>query len=322
MRIYYRFAVCIVGLFALGGTAAAQKWPDHPIKLVVGFPPGATDLISRPIVAALQEDLGQPVIIENRPGANGAIATEQVMRADPDGYTLLIGTAGTHVTAVHLVKNLAYDPVKDFAPIIAAVEPATCLVVNPSLPVHSVQELIDYARKNPGKLSYGSPGVGSVFHLLGELFKQTTGTDLVHVAYKGVDPAMTDLIAGHILVNFTAVSTANVHIKAGTARILAVLEPARFSRMPEVPSITETIPAFRKPSTWFGFFAPRATPQDIVLRLNAAIEKALARPELRARFAENGYTVIGGPPQRLNDLMVDGIDRFGEIIASAGIKPD
>lgn len=319
--------ICSFMLFltALGlATTAgyAQDWPDRAIRIVVGFPPGPIDIVSRPIADRLSRALGQPVIIENRPGANGSIAAEQVMKAAPDGYTLLVGTSGTHVTAVHLLKNLRYDPVKDFAPIVATVEPATCLVVNPELPVRSVPELVAYAKDNSGKLSYASPGVGSIFHLLGELFKQTTGTELVHVAYRGVDPALTDLIAGHIPVAFTALSSATPQIEANRARILAVLEPTRFPRVPDVPSISESIPAFQKPASWFGFFAPRGTPEPIVRRLNSEIVKIMDEPDIHKLLEDNSYTVIGGSPEHLKALMIDGIARFGTIINAAGIKPE
>jgi tripartite-type tricarboxylate transporter receptor subunit TctC len=216
----------------------------------------------------LQEALGQTVVFENRAGANGAIATEHVMRAVPDGYTILLATSGTHVTAVHLTKNLSYDPVKDFEPIIAAVEPVTSLVVHPSVPADTVSELIAWLKANPSKASYGTSGNGSVFHLMGELFKQTTGVQLTHVPYRGVDPAMMDLVAGHIPILFTAHSTAAPHIDAGKAKLIAMLEPERFARRPNTPSITEAIPAFRKPPTWFGFFAPKGTPEPVIAKLN------------------------------------------------------
>lgn len=322
MKRIYSLGLCLLSLCLSGNISNAQKWPEHAIKMVVGFPPGPTDIVSRPIADRLSKALGQPVVVENRPGANGSIATEQVMKSDPDGYTLLIGTSGTHVTAVHLFKNLRYDPVKDFAPIVATVEPATCIVVNPSLPVNSIPELVAYAKANPGKLSYATPGVGSVFHLLGELFKQTTGTEMVHVAYKGIDPALTDLIAGHIPVAFTALSSAMPHVESGRARILAVLEPQRFSRVPNVPSISEAIPAFQKPSTWFGFFAPLGTPQPVIQRLNTEIVAIMNQPDIHKLLEDNSYTVIGGSPEHLKELMIDGIARFGKIIQAAGIKPE
>ena len=306
----------------MGATAQAQTYPTRQIQMILGFPPGPVDIVGRPVAAKLQEALGQTVVFENRPGANGAIATEQVTRAAPDGYTILLATSGTHVTAVHLTKNLRYNPVKDFEPIIAAVEPVTCLVVHPSVPANTVQELVEWIKANPGKVSYGSSGNGSVFHLTGELFKQTTGVQMAHVPYRGLDPAMSDLIAGHIPVLFTAMSTAAPQVDAGNARLIAMLEPERFARRPNTPSITEAIPAFRKPPTWFGFFAPKGTPEPIIAKLNAEIAKILATPDMQARFQDAGYAMLGGPPQRLHDIMVDGIDRFGTIIKSVGIEPE
>jgi tripartite-type tricarboxylate transporter receptor subunit TctC len=322
MNRIYSFGLILTALSLSTGAGHAQNWPDRTIRIVVGFPPGPTDIVSRPIADRLSKALGQAVIVENRPGANGSIAAEQVMKAAPDGYTLLVGTSGTHVTAVYLFKNLRYDPLKDFAPIVATVEPATCLVVNPNLPVTSVPELVAYAKVNSGKLSYATPGVGSVFHLLGELFMQTTGTELVHIAYKGIDPALTDLIAGHIPVAFTALSSAMPQIEANRARILAVLEPTRFSNVPDVPSISEFIPAFQKPPTWFGFFAPRGTPEAIVKRLNSEIVKIMDEPDIHKLLQESSYTVIGGSPDHLKTLMIDGMTRFGKIIQAAGIQPE
>lgn len=307
---------------SLMAEAAAQQWPQPQIRIVTGFPPGPLDVFARPVAARLQDVLGQPVIVENRAGANGAIAAEQVSKSPPDGYVFYVGTSGTHVTAVHLTPGLRYDPVKDFKPVIAAVEPVTVLVVNPQLPVKSVQDLIAYAKAHPGKLSYASTGIGSVFHLLGELFRQTAGVDMAHVPYRGGEPAMNDLIAGHVPLNLTAVSVAGPHVTAGTARALAVLEMERFAGLPDVPSMTEILPAFRKPSTWMGLFAPPQTPDDIVARMNAEVDKALNEPTLKSRLSQAGYAIIGGPPQRLQDLMVDGIERFGKIIKDAGIKPE
>lgn len=315
-------------LLALGAVTASTPhaqtppYPSRQIQIVLGFPPGPVDLVGRPVATRLQEALGQTVVFENRAGANGAIATEHVMRAVPDGYTILLATSGTHVTAVHLTKNLSYDPVKDFEPIIAAVEPVTSLVVHPSVPADTVSELIAWLKANPSKASYGTSGNGSVFHLMGELFKQTTGVQLTHVPYRGVDPAMMDLVAGHIPILFTAHSTAAPHIDAGKAKLIAMLEPERFARRPNTPSITEAIPAFRKPPTWFGFFAPKGTPEPVIAKLNTEIAKILATPEMQARFQDAGYAMLGGSPQRLRDMMVDGIESFGAIIKTAGIQAE
>jgi tripartite-type tricarboxylate transporter receptor subunit TctC len=220
------------------------------------------------------------------------------------------------------MKSLPYDPVKDFTPIIAAVEPVTCLAVSASLPVNSVPELIAYAKAHPQELSYGSSGVGSVFHLMGELFNETAGVKIKHVPYRGVAPAMQDVIGGHIPMVFIAVGNADAAAKAGQVKILAVLEPARYSKLPDVPSMSEIIPAFRKPSSWFGFFGPAGLPEPIVTRLNAEMGKALAEPELAKNFEANGYAPIGGTPQQFADLLKDGIARYGAIIKAAGIQPE
>lgn len=303
--------------------AAAQAWPSRPITMVVPFPPGpALDLVARQIGAKIAVPLGQTVVIENRTGANGAIGSNGVARSAPDGYTLLAATAGTHVTAVHLMKSLPYDPIKDFTPIIAAVEPVTCLAVAASLPVNSVPELIAYAKTHPDELSYGSSGVGSVFHLMGELFNETAGVRIKHGPYRGVAPAMQDVIGGHIPMVFISVANADAAAKAGQVKILAVLEPARYSRLPNVPSMSEIIPAFRKPSSWFGFFGPPGLPQPVVTRLNAEMAKALSQPEVVQNFETNGYAPIGGTPQQFADLLKDGIERYGAIIKAAGIQPE
>ena len=303
--------------------AGAQTWPTKPIRLIVPFPPGpALDLVARLVGNKMNEALGQPVVIENRSGANGAVGSEFVARAAPDGYTVLAGTAGTHVTSVFLVKTLPYDPVKDFTPITAAVEPVTCLTVHVSVPATSVKELIDYAKRNPGKLSYGSSGVGSVFHLMGELFRQTTGVELVHVPYKGVAPAVADLVGGHIPMVFTSISAVQPYEKGGQIRTLAILEPARFPAMPDIPSISETIPAFKKPSSWFGFFGPPGLPAPILARLNAEMVKALRTPEVRSKLEEAGLAVIADTPDEFATLLKAGIDQYGQIIKTAGIQPE
>ena len=202
----------------LGDAPLAQGWPTRPITIVVPFPPGPLDVVSRLVGAKMSAGLGQPIVIDNRGGANGTIGSSLVARATPDGYTILSATIGTHVTAVHLIKNLPYDPVRDFTPIVASVEPVTCLVANNALPVSSVQELIELARRRPGELGYGTSGVGSIFHLLGELFNQTAGVKIQHVPYRGVGPAMQDVVGGHIPVVFTSVSTALPNLKDGRIR--------------------------------------------------------------------------------------------------------
>jgi tripartite-type tricarboxylate transporter receptor subunit TctC len=320
------FTAAVCGL-SLGGAAVpaawAQAWPTaKPINMVVPFPPGpALDLVARLVGGKLSTAVGQTVVVDNRTGANGTIGSNMVARAAPDGYTLLAATSGTHVTSVHLMKNLPYDPVKDFTPLMAAVEPATCLVVNSSLPVNSVPELIAYAKANPGKLSYGSSGVGSVFHMMGELFNQTAGIKIAHVPYRGVAPAMQDVMGGHIPMVFISVSNAMAGVRQGSVKILAVLEPNRYAKLPKVPSMSETVPAFRKPSSWFGFFGPAKMPPEIVARINAEMRKGINAPEVRAKLDASDFAIIDGTPEEFASLLKDGIERYGAIIKAAGIQP-
>jgi tripartite-type tricarboxylate transporter receptor subunit TctC len=318
-------SIVLVAAATLVGSAptTAQNWPSRPITIVVPFPPGpAVDLVARQVAAKMAGPLGQAVVVENRTGANGTIGSNGVARAAPDGYTLLAATVGTHVTALHLIKNLPYDPIKDFTPIIAAVEPVTCLAVTASLPVNSVPELIAYAKAHPDELSFGSSGVGSVFHLMGELFNETAGVKIKHVPYRGVAPALQDVIGGHIPMVFISVSNAEPAAKAGQVKILAVLEPTRYSKMPNVPSISEIIPAFRKPSSWFGFFGPPGLPAPIVNRLNAEMSKALTDPDVVKNLDANAFAVIGGTPQQFADLLKDGIQRYGTLIKAVGVQPE
>ncbi len=309
---------------AAGTAASAQGWPTaKPITMVVPVPPGPTvDMLARLVAAKLQASLGQTVIVDNRGGANGMIGSSLVANAAPDGYTLLAATPASHVTSVHLMKNLPVHPVKDFTPIMAAAEPVTALVINAALPVNSVQELIAYAKANPGKLSYGSSGVGSVFHLTGELFNRTAGVNIIHVPYRGVAQPMQDTAAGHIQLLHISLSSARGALASGKAKVLAILEPKRYGKMPNTPSITEILPAFRKPSTWFGFFGPANLPPEIIARLSTEMRNAVNAPDARAKIEDSDMTVIANTPEEFAALQKDGIEKFGEIIKAAGIKPE
>ncbi|HEY6258445.1 MAG TPA: tripartite tricarboxylate transporter substrate binding protein [Xanthobacteraceae bacterium] len=318
-----RFALCLLTALAAATPAHAQTWPARPITLVVPFPPGpALDLVARLVGLKLGEALKESVITENRTGANGVIGANLVARAPPDGYLLLMSTASTHVTAVHLIKNLPYDPLKDFTPIAAAVEPVTCLVVSGALGINSVPDLIAYAKAHPNELSYGSSGVGSVFHLMGELFNQTAGVKINHVPYRGVAPALQDVIAGHIPMAYLSISNVLGIADQASVKILAVLEPKRFALRPQIPSMSEVLPAFRKPSSWFGLFGPPGLPAPITARLNAETVKALNAPDVLPKLNDNGMAVIGGTPDDFKALIEDGIARYGAIIRAAGIAPE
>jgi tripartite-type tricarboxylate transporter receptor subunit TctC len=319
LTLYLLASVCVGA-----DTVAAQNWPAaKPVTMVVPFPPGpALDLVARLVGGKIADALGQTIVVENRSGANGTIGSNLVARAAPDGYTLLAATAGTHVTAVHLMKSLPYDPLKDFTPIVAAVEPVTCLAVNSAVPVDTVEALIAYARSHPDELSYGSSGLGSVFHMMGELFNQTAGVRIKHVPYRGVAPAMQDVISGHIPMVFISVSNAIPAMQTGRVKILAVLEPSRYARLPQVRSMSEIVPAFQKPSSWFGFLGPAGLPHEIVTRLNAEMVRSLDAPDVRGKLEDNGMTVIGGTPEQFGALVRDGIVRYGAIIKATGIQAE
>ena len=302
---------------------AAQAWqPTKPITIVIPFPPGpGLDLVARMVGDRLSAQIGQPVVYENRTGASGSIAAEYVARAAPDGYTLMAAATSTHATNVHLIKNLSYDPVRNFTPIVTSVETIGSLVVNRNVvPVNSVTELVDYARKNPGKLSFGSSGAGSFFHLAGELFNQVAGVKMTHVPYRGSVAAFTDLIGGHIQVNFTQLSQAMAYRDNPALKVLAVLETVRFSAHPEYPSISGELPAFRMPPTWNGIVGPAGMPEPVVARLNAELVKALNIPEVKSKLEDSGYRAVGGTPEEFDKRIRDDIAFYGPIFKSVGVE--
>jgi tripartite-type tricarboxylate transporter receptor subunit TctC len=304
------------------GVAVAQGFPSKPIRMIVPFPPGGVDTTGRLLAQKMTENLGQAVVLENRGGANGMIGSAEVARAAPDGYTMLMTTPSTHITAVFLSKNVPFDPVKDFTPICMAVEPVTVLVVNSTVKANNVKELVDLARRNPGKLSYASSGIGSAFHLMGELFKTTANIDVLHVPYKGTGPMLSDVVAGRIDMTFVALNSALVQEKSGKLKILAVAEGARYARMPDLPSAMETVAGFEKPPSWFGFFGPAAMPKPIVDRLNAEIIKAVNAPDVRAKLDEGGFAIHNSTPEQFAAAMKKGFEQYGNAVRIAGVKPE
>ena len=311
-----------MALAGLSPVAMSQAFPVKPIRLVVPFPPGGVDTTGRLLAQKMTEHLGQAVILENRGGANGMIGSSEVARAAPDGYTMLMTTPSTHITAVFLSKNVPFDPIKDFTPICMAVEPVTVLVVNSAVKAGNVRELVDLARKNPGKLSYASSGIGSAFHLMGELFKTTAAVDILHVPYKGTGPMLADVVAQRIDMTFTAYNSAIVQEKTGKLRILAVAEGQRYARAPDLPSAGETVPGFEKPPSWFGFFGPANMPRPVVERLNAEIIKAVNAPDVRAKLDEGGFAILNSSPEQFAAAMKKGFEQYGNAVKIAGVKPE
>lgn len=301
--------------------ARAQDYPNRPITIISAQASGgASDTVVRSVQDRLQAALGQPIVMENRPGASGNVGAAQVARAAPDGYTLMIGTDAMMTSNVHLFKSMPFDPVKDFAPITNAGANIIVLAVNADLPVKSVAELVAYAKANPGKLQFGSSGVASPHHLAGELLKLKTGIDIVHVPYRGGALSANDLAGGHIPMAFVSYSAVAALIPTGRIRILAVVEKTRYAALPDVPTIGETIPGYEM-SSWLGFFAPQATPAPIVTRLHDEIVKILKVDEVKERLATVGLAVVAGTPAELAETVRSGIAVRGELVKAAKIEP-
>jgi tripartite-type tricarboxylate transporter receptor subunit TctC len=322
MRAWVRTTTLGVALAFAATSALAQTYPSKPITLVIGYTPGAvSDLAARTLSDGLNQAWGQPVIVDNRPGSGSNIAAGYVARAPADGYTLMVGTDATLTSNVFLYKHTPFDPVKDFAPIINAGANIICLAVNADLPIKTVADLIAYAKKNPGKLSYGTSGVGSPHHLSGELLHQKAGIEITHIPYKGGGAAVNDLLGGHIGMAFLSLSAAVPHMNTGKIRIVAVVEKARYAALPDIPTIGETVPGFEM-SSWVGIFAPAGTPPDIVAKLNDAMAKVLKTDAVKAKLANLGLVVQAGSPAELAETVKDGLRVRGELVKAAGIQPE
>ncbi|HEX2353758.1 MAG TPA: tripartite tricarboxylate transporter substrate binding protein [Xanthobacteraceae bacterium] len=307
-------------LAAQTATAPAQDYPSRPVTIVVGYTPGATsDLLARTMAERLNAAWGQSVIVDNRSGVGGNIAAGYVARAPADGYTLMVGTDAIMTSNVFLYKNTPFDPVKDFAPITNAGANIICLTVHVDLPVNSVAELIAYAKANPGKLQYGSSGIGSPHHLAGELLRQKTGIDIVHVPYRGGGATINDLLGGHIKVAFLSLSSAVPHLGSGKIRIVAVVEKSRYAAMPNIPTIGETVPGFEM-SSWLGFFAPAGTP--LITRLNEAMVKVLTTDAVKEKLAALGLVVAPSTPAELAATVREGLAVRGELVKAANIQAE
>ncbi len=317
-------AACVAGAAWLFASAApGQTYPARAIHVIVPFPPGAVlDIMARAVSQKMSVSVGQPVVVENRAGANGMIGSELVARSAPDGYTILATTTSTHISAPFLVKNLPYDPRTDVTPITAAVDAVTVLAVNPSVPVNSARELVDYLKKNPGKVTYGTAGVGNAFHLIGEMFQMSQGVSLVHVPYKGIVQAVQETATGQVDLVFSAVNNVIPHMKSGRLRVLAVLNPQRWSGLPDIPSTSEVLTGFRRPDSWFGFLGPANLPPSVLARLSAELVKALKSPDLQPRFESMGVVVIANSPQEFREMYMAGFEVYGRIIKAAGIQPE
>ena len=310
--------MALAALFAPGPTAA-QDYPAQPVRILVTAAPGGIgDILARMFSQKLGETNNAIVVVENRTGGAGVIATDAVAKAQPDGYLLLMGTQGSVAVRPHLVK-LPYDPQKDLAPIVLLVSVPNILVVHPSVPAKSIKELIGYAQANPGKLSYASQGVGSSGHIAGELFKRATGLDIVHVPYRGAAPAAQDLAAGHVSMMFDVVSLALAPIKAGAVRALGVAAKARAAVLPEVPTMAEQgLPI--ELGAWFGLLAPAGTPPAVIAWLNREANRAFSTADAKVKFVAQGADMPLGTPEDFAKFIAASSGQFGEVIRRAGIK--
>jgi len=316
-----RIALALAAAAFSASTAFAQAWPSKPIRYIVPFPPGAfNDSLARIMAAELPKALGQPVLVENRPGGNTIIGTEAAAKSAPDGYTLF-GAALPFAVIQSLYKT-SFDVTKDFAPIVLAGTTPNLLVANPGAPVNSVKELIAYARANPGRLNYASTGNGTSNHLSFELFKAMTRTFIVHIPYKGSAPAVTDLIAGQVQVMFDNTPNVLPHVRAGKLKALAVSSKARSKLAPEVPTVDEAgVPGYDV-TVWFGILAPAGTPKPIIDRLNAEMVKVIRTPEITDRFLKAGVDPVAGTPEAFSGYLKSEVGRWAKVIQDAGIKAD
>jgi tripartite-type tricarboxylate transporter receptor subunit TctC len=320
MRITAACLLMAAGLWAAAGHA--QAYPVKPVRIVVPYPPGGgNDIVVRAYSPRLTERLGQSIVVDNRGGATGAIGTEMVARSAPDGYTLLSHTNAGLVILPHLNPDLRYDPVKDFAPITLAASSPYLLVVHPKVPATTVAELIALAKARPGGLNFSSSGNGSSTHLAGLVFNKMAGVNMVHIPYKGSGPAVTDLIAGQVQTRFSSIPPALQHVKAGRLRALAVTSAKRFSLLPEIPAVAETLPGYEV-NSWYGLLAPAGTPPAIIRRLNADMVAALQAPDTRARLEVDGSEAVGSTPERFAAIIREELRHWGPIVREAGARID
>jgi tripartite-type tricarboxylate transporter receptor subunit TctC len=322
-RIAIVAALALVGPALPDAALAQAAYPLRPINLIVPFPAGgSTDLVARVVAEKMSQDLGQQIVVDNRGGAGGNVGSAAAAKADPDGYTILMGTVATHALNPALYKNMPYDPVKDFAPVSLLVVVPNVLVVNPDFPARSVAELIALAKEKPGEYSYASSGNGTPLHLSGELFKSMAEIDMVHVPYKGAGPALIDVMGGHVPIMFDNLPSSTEHIKAGKLRGLAVTTSERATSMPDLPTVAESgLPGYET-YTWNALFAPAGTPPELVTRINEAALKALSDPEVQAKLQGFGATVVGSTPDELAAHVQAELAKWAPVVKASGAQID
>jgi tripartite-type tricarboxylate transporter receptor subunit TctC len=320
-RTFLRLAAGAVALPAVSRIASAQAYPSRPIRIIIGYTPaGSADITARLMGQWLSERLGQTVVIENRPGAGTNLATEAVVRAPADGYTLLLVAPANAINAT-LFEKLNHNYLRDIAPVAGINRFPNVMEVNPSVPVKTVPEFIAYAKANAGKLSMASSGAGSTIHMSGELFKMMTGINMTHVPYRGSAPALTDMISGQVQVMFDNIPTSIEHIRAGKLRALAVTGSTRSELLPDIPMVADYIPGYEA-SAWYGLGAPRGTPPEIIEKLNTTVNAILAEPAVKKKFADMGATLIVSSPADFGKYVADETEKWGKVAKFSGAKPD
>ena len=318
-RLPRLFAASLLCLAATGQLAQAADYPTRPVKWVVPYPPaGTTDVLARIIAQWLTEKMGQPFVIENKPGAGNNLGTESVVNAAPDGYTMLLVNPANGINAT-LYKNLNFNVIRDIAPVAGIVRTPNVMEVTPSFPAKTVAEFIAYCKANPGKINMASSGSGTSVHLSGELFKSMTGCQMLHVPYKGAGPALTDLMGGQVDVIFDNLPSSVGHIKGGKIRALGVTSQEREPSMPQLPTIAETVPGYEA-TAWFGIGMPKGTPKDIIDKVNAEVNRALADPKMRERLAELGGKPIAGTPEDFGKVIAAETAKWEKVVISSGAK--
>ena len=325
MKTLYRafLGALFFSIAAVNGFAFAQAYPNKPIKYVVPYPPGGPlDTVARLLGQKISERIGQPIIIDNKPGAGGNIGADSVAKSPPDGYTILMGAVATHAINPTLYSKIPYDPIKDFAPITLIGITPNVLVVHPSVPVKTVSELTALAKSQPGRLTFASGSNGSAGHLAGELYKSMTGTDLLHIPYKGGAPAVTDLLAGQVNLMFDNLANSLPYIKSGKLRAIAVTTQKRSIYAPELPTIAESgLPGFDV-STWFGVFAPANTPKEVVTRLHDEFVYALSLPDVKEKLAGLGVEPVGNTPEAFAAYIKTEAAKYADLIRKSGARVD
>lgn len=324
--MHWLVSTCVRTVFLMvlpAVSATAQSFPTKPIRVIVPAALGSTmDSLPQMLGVRLQEVFGQPIVVENRPGANNVIGSDYVAKSPPDGHTLVITTPSSHIVSVYLMKKLPYDPKTEFTPITAVADPLTVMAIHPSVPANNMAEFVALLKKNPGKYAYGSPGIGSVFHLMGELLTLTAGDNIIHVPYKGTAPAVADTMTGQLQFVFSAVNNVIPQMKAGKLKVLAVLTPQRFPALLDIPSVAESLPGYERPSSWYGFFGPAGMPPAVSARISSEIAKQVHAPEMKAKFEGMGLAVIGNTPQEFSAMFLAGFSVYERVIKAAGIQPE